>query len=232
MEGGVCVAIKFSLRFQIYTEEKYFGWITDSQDLSHVSKTERKYFKHHLFGVFLCVLRSFTSNFDKIIHCEIILILSFPRKWEILAWLTISLSSLPFLRNLILILEDQMNYYHIFCSFKKSDIKFAFLTTLCFWTCNMDRSKLNSRLKSLLGNGTHYHNKVLLKHYPKQKKCDNEKVGIFGTTCCGLASPQTSFEVRSSRIHFSKWMREERTPKDVCGEANIKCISSFLENRN
>ena len=32
-----------------------------------------------------------------------------------------------------------------------------------------------------------------------------------------LASPQTSFGVRSSRIHF--WMRGERTPKDVCGEA-------------
>ena len=40
-----------------------------------------------------------------------------------------------------------------------------------------------------------------------------------------LASPQTSFGVRSSRIHFSpteeKWMRDERIPKDVCGEANI-----------
>ena len=30
-----------------------------------------------------------------------------------------------------------------------------------------------------------------------------------------LASPQTSFGVRWSRIHFDK-----RTPKDVCGEAN------------
>ena len=38
-----------------------------------------------------------------------------------------------------------------------------------------------------------------------------------------IASPQTSFGVRSSRIHFSlwgeKWMRDERSPKDVCGEA-------------
>ena len=33
-----------------------------------------------------------------------------------------------------------------------------------------------------------------------------------------VASPQTSFGVRSSRIHFSR-MRDERTPKDVCGEA-------------
>ena len=33
-----------------------------------------------------------------------------------------------------------------------------------------------------------------------------------------VASPQTSFGVRSSRIHFSR-MREERTPKDVCEEA-------------
>ena len=31
-----------------------------------------------------------------------------------------------------------------------------------------------------------------------------------------LASPHTSFGVRSSRIHFS---RDEQTPKDVCGEA-------------
>ena len=51
-----------------------------------------------------------------------------------------------------------------------------------------------------------------------------------------IASPQTSFEVRSSRIHFfptdagEKWMRDERTPKDVCGEANrlmtcVFCVS-------
>ena len=31
-----------------------------------------------------------------------------------------------------------------------------------------------------------------------------------------VASPQTSFEVSLSRIHF---MRDKRTPKDVCGEA-------------
>ena len=30
-----------------------------------------------------------------------------------------------------------------------------------------------------------------------------------------VASPQTSFEVSLSRIHF---MRDKRTPKDVCGE--------------
>ena len=40
-----------------------------------------------------------------------------------------------------------------------------------------------------------------------------------------LVSPQTSFGVRSSRIHFSptsvgeRWMRDERTSKDVWGEA-------------
>ena len=33
-----------------------------------------------------------------------------------------------------------------------------------------------------------------------------------------LASPQTSFGARSSR----KWMRDERTPKDVCGEAMVR----------
>ena len=41
-----------------------------------------------------------------------------------------------------------------------------------------------------------------------------------------IASPQTSFGVRLSRIHFSptdvgeRWMRDKRTLKDVCGEAN------------
>ena len=41
-----------------------------------------------------------------------------------------------------------------------------------------------------------------------------------------LASPQTSFGVRSSRIHFSptKWMRDERTPKDVCGEVTFNFV--------
>ena len=38
-----------------------------------------------------------------------------------------------------------------------------------------------------------------------------------------VAPPQTSLAVRSSRIHFSlwgeKWMRDERTLKDVCREA-------------
>ena len=36
-----------------------------------------------------------------------------------------------------------------------------------------------------------------------------------------VASPQTSFGVRLSRIQFvgEKWMRDKRTPKDVCGEA-------------
>ena len=34
-----------------------------------------------------------------------------------------------------------------------------------------------------------------------------------------LASPQTSFGVRLSRMG-EKWMRDKRTPKDVCGEAS------------
>ena len=45
---------------------------------------------------------------------------------------------------------------------------------------------------------------------------------------CTIASPQTSFGVRWSRIHFSpteeKWMRDERTPEDVCGGARIWSI--------
>ena len=43
-----------------------------------------------------------------------------------------------------------------------------------------------------------------------------------------VASPQTSFGVRLSRIHFSpvgeKWMRDKQTTKDVCGEAKIPVI--------
>ena len=42
-----------------------------------------------------------------------------------------------------------------------------------------------------------------------------------------LASPQTSFGVRLSQ----KWMRDKRTPKDVCGEASRapeNCIVSTL----
>ena len=57
------------------------------------------------------------------------------------------------------------------------------------------------------------------------------KLQDFAQFCCALASPQTSFGVRLSRIHFSptgynispvgeKWMRDKRTPKDVGGEAS------------
>ena len=37
-----------------------------------------------------------------------------------------------------------------------------------------------------------------------------------------LASPQASFGVRLSRIHFF----DKRTPKDVCGEARIDCFQA------
>ena len=48
-----------------------------------------------------------------------------------------------------------------------------------------------------------------------------------------LASPQTSFGVRLSCVHFSfflgeKWMRDERTPKDVCGEARNVAVVDDL----
>ena len=36
-----------------------------------------------------------------------------------------------------------------------------------------------------------------------------------------VASPQRSFGVRLSRIHFSSSIRDKRTPKDVCGEATF-----------
>ena len=40
-----------------------------------------------------------------------------------------------------------------------------------------------------------------------------------------VASPQTSFGVRSPRIHFGeKRMRDKRTPKDVCGKANFEVL--------
>ena len=44
-----------------------------------------------------------------------------------------------------------------------------------------------------------------------------------------LASPQTSFGIRSSRIHFS--MRDERTAKDVCREARFHSFSWYTEHR-
>ena len=47
-------------------------------------------------------------------------------------------------------------------------------------------------------------------------------VTVYEQTTSALASPQTSFGVRLSRIHFSPRMRDKRTPKDVCGEATIK----------
>ena len=56
----------------------------------------------------------------------------------------------------------------------------------------------------------------LTMRWPLRKRCLN--ASMF------LASPQTSFGVRLSRIHFSvgeKWMRDKRTPKDVCGEATM-----------
>ena len=40
----------------------------------------------------------------------------------------------------------------------------------------------------------------------------------FWTSELFLASAQTSFGVRSSR---EKWMRDQRTPKDICGEAKL-----------
>ena len=50
-----------------------------------------------------------------------------------------------------------------------------------------------------------------------------------------VASPQTSFGVRFSRIHFSpvgeKWMRDKRTPKDVCGEAMVSAQSFHFFSR-
>ena len=42
-----------------------------------------------------------------------------------------------------------------------------------------------------------------------------------------LASPQTSFGVRLSRIH----MRDKRTPKDVCGEAKMPLAGRLCPGR-
>ena len=54
---------------------------------------------------------------------------------------------------------------------------------------------------------------------------------VYGTVLTGLriASPQTSFGVRLSRIHFSptvgeKWMGDKLTPKDICGEARLPTV--------
>ena len=50
---------------------------------------------------------------------------------------------------------------------------------------------------------------------------DNQQLSryISQNTRVFIASPQTSFGVRSSRIQ--KWMRDERTLKDICGEARV-----------
>ena len=60
-------------------------------------------------------------------------------------------------------------------------------------------------------------------------------------TLLKVASPQTSFGVRSWRFHFSptsvgeKWIRHERIPTDVCGEAILKAdlkVNSREPNRS
>ena len=62
-----------------------------------------------------------------------------------------------------------------------------------------------------------------------QAQIDSLKKKIRELEVCfsTLASPQTSFGVRLSRIHFL-WMRDKRTPKDVCGEAISAPFSSSL----
>ena len=56
--------------------------------------------------------------------------------------------------------------------------------------------------------------------------------GNFNFSRWPIASAQTSFGVRLSRIHFSpKWMRDERTPKDVCGEARWAITKCYLLRR-
>ena len=56
--------------------------------------------------------------------------------------------------------------------------------------------------------------------------------GNFNFSRWPIASPQTSVGVLSSRIHFSpKWMRDKRTPKDVCGEARWPITKCYLLRR-
>ena len=47
-------------------------------------------------------------------------------------------------------------------------------------------------------------------------KIKTKKLSILLSFYFHVASPQTSFGVRGG-----KWMRDERTPKDVCGESNF-----------
>ena len=47
-------------------------------------------------------------------------------------------------------------------------------------------------------------------------KIQTKKLSILLSFYFYVASPQTSFGVRGG-----KWMRDEQTPKDVCGEANF-----------
>ena len=64
-----------------------------------------------------------------------------------------------------------------------------------------------------------------------QAQIDSLKKKIRELEVCfsTLASPQTSFGVRLSRIHFL-WMRDKRTPKDVYVEA-ISCMPMATHSR-
>ena len=69
------------------------------------------------------------------------------------------------------------------------------------------------------------HTREVREPHTPVRRVRREKKGVFRQSRSPfspslLASPQTSFGVRLSRIH--KWMRDKRTPRDVCGEAKVK----------
>ena len=57
-------------------------------------------------------------------------------------------------------------------------------------------------------------------------KTYNDYVSNLLDSTTNLASPQMSVGVRLSRIHF--WMRDKRTPTDVCGEATTNPDLPYL----
>ena len=107
----------------------------------------------------------------------------------------------------------------------------------------------NSNRASVTHCVTYDHSSALIGYYWKGVKIFREsyfyKYGNFSSE--RVASPQTSFGVRLSRIQFSptsvgekwirdkdvgeKWMRDKRTPKEVCGGATERVDSKGLYGR-
>ena len=110
-----------------------------------------------------------------------------------------------------------------FCFFFLRDKRrlFCFCSSRGFASCRLQNSRgffPQNRFSLALES----HTREVREPHTPIRRVRREKKGVFRQSRSPfspslLASPQTSFGVRLSRIH--KWMRDKRTPKDVCGEA-------------